>query len=51
MGIDYYVPVKGNETVVCVLIRNDNQEIFSEKKKTNVQNSIYIIYTHCDCAF
>lgn len=34
MGIDYYyVPVKGNETVVYVLIRNDNQEIFSEKKK------------------
>lgn len=43
MSIDYYVPVKGNETVVCVLIKNDNQEIFSGKKKTNVQNSIYHI--------
>lgn len=33
MGIDYYVTAKGNETVVCVLIRNDSQEIFSGKEK------------------
>ena len=28
MGTDYYALVKRNEAVLCLLIRNDNQEIF-----------------------
>lgn len=33
MGIDFYAPVKGNEAVACVLLRNDTQEMFRGKKK------------------
>lgn len=44
MSIGYYEPVKRNEATVCMLIRNDNQEIFSGKKKTNVQDTIHHIH-------
>lgn len=45
MSIGYQEPVKRHEATVRMLIRNDNQEIFSGKKTTMLK-ILYTIYTH-----